>query len=106
MAQIIWTEHSKKNLKAIHSYIASDSLLYANRFITSLISATQKLEIFPECGKKVPALLHLSGAIREVIYKNYRIIYQIKENKSEVVILTVVHNRRNLADLPKQDWEL
>lgn len=88
---------------AIHNYIAKDSKTYATRFIKSLIKASSKLEIMPRCGRIVPEFE--TYGFREVIYKNYRIIYRIIDDDN-VEILAVVHGAREIKTVLKEEWEL
>lgn len=41
--------------------------------------------------------------IREVIYQGYRIIYRLRSDTIEIVM--VVHGSRNLAGREKKPWE-
>lgn len=104
MGQIKWTEKASNNLHAVYEYIAKDSNIYAARFIKSLILATKKLETMPRCGRIVPELK--SYDFREVIYRNYRIIYRILEDNEHIEILAVVHGSRDLKDAFRKEWEL
>ncbi|MEM4271376.1 MAG: type II toxin-antitoxin system RelE/ParE family toxin, partial [Candidatus Pacearchaeota archaeon] len=94
---------SSSHLMAIHNYIAKDSKTYATRFIKSLIKASSKLEIMPRCGRIVPEFE--TYGFREVIYKNYRIIYRIIDDDN-VEILAVVHGAREIKTVLKEEWEL
>jgi len=87
MGKVKCTEKSSNHLQAIHEYIARDSKVYATRFVRSLIKATQKIEIMPLSGRIVPELE--SYDLREVIYRNYRIVYRLTDEGVE--ILAVVH---------------
>ena len=51
-----------------------------------------KIKLFPEMGRKVPEAD--DPKVRELIYKNYRIIYQIKAGYLEII--TVIHGSRLL----------
>jgi toxin ParE1/3/4 len=104
MGQIKWTEKASDNLLAIFNYIASDSKIYAVRFIKSLVDSTRKLEIMPYCGRIVPELE--SYGFREVIYRNYRVVYRVIENNETIEILAVIHSARELKPLLAQEWEL
>ena len=59
----------------IASYISKDSEFYAMQFVKELISATLKLESFPEIGKIIRELPQ--SDYREILFKKYRIIYRI-----------------------------
>ena len=103
MGKIKWTEKASDNLLAIFNYIASDSKIYASRFVKSLIAATEKLETMPNCGRIVPELD--SYGFREVFYRNYRIIYRILKN-DDIEILAVIHCAREIGLLFTDDYEL
>jgi len=94
MGKIRWTEKASHNLQAIHDYIAKDSKIYAIRFIKSLVAATKKLEMMPECGRIVPELENYG--FREIIYRNYRIVYRIVGVRKDIEILAVVHGARDM----------
>ncbi len=103
MGKIKWTEKAESHLHAIHDYIAQDSLFYATRFISSLIRATRKLEMFPFCGRYVPELPGYN--FREVIYKNYRIVYRIIEEEN-IEVLAVIHSAREMQNVLREEWNI
>jgi addiction module RelE/StbE family toxin len=95
MRKLIWTYPAVDDLQAISDYIGKDSEYYASIFIGELIQSVEKLIEFPEIGRKVPE--YQRKDIRELIVQSYRIIYQIEDNR--ILILTVVHDRRELLKL-------
>jgi toxin ParE1/3/4 len=105
MGQINWTDKSVAHLKSIHDYIAEDSPLYAVNFVTSLVKATDKLKIFPMCGRIVPEFEHSTIHLREVIYHGYRIIYRITTNQ-DIEIVTIAHGREEILKNLNTDWIL
>ena len=90
--KIVWSEPAVADLSALHTYIAKDSVQFANVFISKIISAVDRLAQFPESGRVVPE--RKVREIREVVYQRYRIIYRMMSD--EIVILTVVHGSRDL----------
>ena len=94
MASIIWTENALNDIDNIASYISKDSEFYAKQFVKKLISATLKLESFPEVGKTIHELPQ--SDYREILFKKYRIIYRVDANK--VYIITVHHSARLLEN--------
>ena len=93
MRKLIWTKPALADLEAIYDYIAKDSEYYASSFLGEIIQQPEKLIDFPEMGRIVPEADRKD--IRELIFQNYRIIYQI-ENKN-IIILTVIHAKRELV---------
>ncbi len=104
MGKIKWTEKASSHLQIIYEYIAEDSKIYATRFIKSLILSTKKLKSMPKCGRKVPEFEDYD--FREVIFRNYRIIYRISEENKDIEILSVFHSARDLKKAVSEEWEL
>ncbi|RJX22068.1 MAG: type II toxin-antitoxin system RelE/ParE family toxin, partial [Ammonifex sp.] len=44
--------------------------------------------------------------LREVLFKNYRIVYRVVEDWSIIEIIAVVHASRDLLKLTHDEWEL
>ena len=79
-----------------------DSKYYANIFVSKIVVSAKKIVVFPGMGRVVPEF-NIKN-IREIILKNYRIIYKIK--KSEISILTVIHGSRDLTNKKNITWEI
>ena len=92
MAKIKWSKDSIDDLKEICRFIAEDSPYYASLFKDRVFEMVEHVELFPEMGRKVPEAD--DPKVRELIYKNYRIIYQIKAGYLEII--TVIHGSRLL----------
>ena len=60
-------------------------------FIERIIEAVERLETFPEMGRRVPEAEEEN--IREIIFQNYRIIYRLETE--QVLILTILHAARD-----------
>jgi toxin ParE1/3/4 len=100
--KILWTEPSIDDLRNIHTYISKDSEIYANSFVERIILAVEKLTNFPSLGRVVPEAD--KETIRELFYRNYRIIYRI--NGELIEIITVFHGRRDLDSLKPAPWDV
>ena len=100
--KIVWTEPAVEALRNLHGYIANDSEAYASIFVERIILSVDKLTDFPRLGRMVPEADQ--EAIRELLYHNYRIIYQVKGELIE--ILTVVHGRRDLGSFKPAPWDV
>ncbi len=90
MAEIEWSSKAENDLNEIIDYIAQDSLEYALSFYEQLREKVENLIQFPRMGRIVPELDEPN--IRELILRNYRIIYRIFEN--EVQIVRLFHGSR------------
>jgi toxin ParE1/3/4 len=95
MASLSWSAVAKNDLKEIFEYIARDSKYYAESFVKRIQQETKNLRSFPKIGRIVPETNNEN--IREIIFQNYRIIYQI--NKNEIIIATIFHAARILKDV-------
>ena len=90
--KIKWTREALLNIQEIEDYISEDNPTAAIKFTDKLISIVESLLIFPKKGRMVPELSF--EQIRELIYKNYRIVYLVKKNSIEV--LTIFEGNRLL----------
>ncbi len=95
--KVIWSFEATDDLNAIADYIAKDSAFYAAAFVQEICDASRSLRELSERGRIVPELSNPN--IRELFVKEYRLIYGIEE--SRVVILGIIHGRRDLKTL----WE-
>jgi len=92
MAEIEWSSKAENDLNEIIDYIAQDSLEYALSFYEQVREKVENLIKFPRMGRIVPELDEPN--IRELILRNYRIIYRIFEK--EVQIVRLFHGSRNM----------
>jgi len=90
--KINWTQEALEKLIEIEDYISKDSPERASKFIDQLIEHTLRLSDQPRLGRTVPEIS--KPDIRELIFKKYRIVYRIKEDRIE--ILTVFEGHRLL----------
>jgi toxin ParE1/3/4 len=90
LAAIIWTELAVSNLESIFEYISQDSSTYASLVIERILGSIRLLKTLPESGRIVPELDDQNT--REIIHDRYRIVYQYRENRVE--ILTIHHCSR------------
>jgi addiction module RelE/StbE family toxin len=91
--KINWTKEAMINLQQIEDFISADNPEAAIQLTEKLISLTKDLGRFPKKGRIVPELS--IDRIREIIYKNYRIVYVIKKNS--ITILTVFESHKLLS---------
>ncbi|MEY8263001.1 MAG: type II toxin-antitoxin system RelE/ParE family toxin [Bermanella sp.] len=60
MADIIWTNPAREALNNIAEYIALSNLLSAKKLVAKVFDKVERLETFPESGKKPIELSHLN----------------------------------------------
>lgn len=98
--KVIWSEQALLDVEHIRDYIAQDSPPYAKPFVERLLQATRHLPQFLQSGRLMPEAN--SPSIREVIYRGYRIIYRLRPDAVEIVM--VVHGSRDLSNADNQPW--
>ncbi len=92
MVQIVWSQRPRNDLKEISDYISQDSPENAEKYIRKIIMKTRKLVKFPQLGRVVLEVELSNPIYRELIYDNYRIIYQYFNNTVEII--SILHGKR------------
>ena len=92
MAEVIWTSPALDDLNGIAEYIALSNRQAAQKLVANIFSKVERLEDFPESGKKPIELSNLN--YREIIVNPCRIFYKI--DKDKVYILHVMRQERDL----------
>ncbi len=92
MVEIKWTDNALKELDNIANFISKDSPKYAQILVKQIYEMISHLEQFPKFGRKVPE--YNDPNLREILYKNYRIIYLIKQKHIEII--SIIHGSRLL----------
>ncbi len=95
--KIIFSRLALHDLKEIYNYISKDSVKYAHREVQLIRSAASKLKSNSLLGRKFEKLD--DELTRELIFKNYRIIYSIAMNE-QIVVLSIHHHSRLIANNP------
>ena len=92
MVRLNWLSSSKFNLIQIYNYIYEDSAYYAVKTVNGILKLADNLKFSPYMGRKVPE--YNLNELRELIYKLYRIIYEVQGNR--VFIRRIWHSARLL----------
>jgi len=90
MARLIWTEPALLDLDDIAEYIALDDPLAASRYVQRVFDRVERLEAYPNSGKRPSELPRTS--YREVVVAPCRIFYRVEKNA--VYILYVMRSER------------
>ena len=77
--KLIWSPAARDDLHDIVVFIARDNPNRAMSFGYELISETERLQEFPECGRTVPE--YRDHNIREIIVRPYRIVYRVDHER-------------------------
>ena len=91
--KIIWTREAINNLLEIEDFISKNNPANAIEFTDYLIEQAEYLKTTPNIGRIVPEISNPN--IRELIVKNYRIVYEQFDN--EIQIITVFESHRQLS---------
>jgi plasmid stabilization system protein ParE len=96
--KVIWTKNAEFDLELIIEYIKIDSIDTAKQIFAEIKQECDKLYTLPERKRVVPEFQRI-GILkyREIVYKRWRIIYKVDDDK--VYVLIVVDSSRNLEDI-------
>ena len=97
MTRVRWTPQARDDLRGIHEYICNDSPHYAALVVAELLASVRRLREFPESGRVVPE--RGEPALREVIWRNYRVVYRHLVDATEVHVLLVFRAERLFLEL-------
>jgi toxin ParE1/3/4 len=92
--KLVWTQEALNKLIEIEEYISKDSPAQAVKFLDRLIARAKSLTNNPNKGRIVPEFS--ISELRELIFKNYRIVYIVRKNS--VDILTVFESHRLIRE--------
>ena len=98
MAALVWTPRAYADLEAIGAYYAQSAPGYAEVLVRKLMHAAERLRTFPVSGRMLPEVDDEN--MREIIHRNYRIIYMYLPEDDRVEVLTVFHASRQFGALP------
>jgi len=99
---LFWSTPAIEDLTGIRDYIAKGSQYYAADFIQRILQTVEKLEQFPELGRRIPEIDDPKG--RELIFQNYRILYRLKSDRIDVA--AVIHGRQDIRRKIHERWEV
>ncbi|MEI7694755.1 MAG: type II toxin-antitoxin system RelE/ParE family toxin, partial [Chlorobium sp.] len=75
-------------------FIAADKPIAARKWADGVQQAVCKLKEFPCLGRQVPE--YANDTLRELLYGDYRIVYQINIELSRIEVLSVFHSKQML----------
>ena len=94
---VVYSKIARQGLKEIYNYIRRDSIRYAFKEIESIRFAIRKLKLNPLMGRRFEK--SDDEFTRELIFKNYRIVYDIDPAKT-IIILSIHHHARLITNNP------
>ncbi len=90
--RVVWTDRAKARLRQIHTTIAQDQPINAERMVDRLTRRVAQLAQHPRSGRVVEK--YQREDLRELIEASYRIVYLILPDRIDIV--TVRDTRRVL----------
>jgi len=96
--KVYWSDEATRRLRELAAYIAKDSPQAAKQVAATLLKRSRELAEPPLLGRRVPE--YPDSALREVLERPYRLIYQVTELGIEIV--TVMHYRQLLPADPNK----
>lgn len=90
--KVIWSEVAIADLHEICSYIAQDDPQAAQRAGRGILDHVRILSAFPLIGPSYPR--GTKGTLREIVFRSYRIFYDVSVSSQSVEILHVWHGAR------------
>jgi len=95
---IIYSKVARIDLQEIFAFISKNSLRFAQKELHDIREGIKILKSNLYFGH----VFHDGNdeSKRELVYKNYRVIYNISLDQKQIQILTIHHHARNLANNP------
>ena len=91
--KVIWSDEAIKDLHDICSYIAQHDPPAAQLLGQRILDHVRILASFPFIGPMYPR--GSRGTLREIVFRNYRVFYDVGEESRTVEILHVWHGARD-----------
>ncbi|MCP5062132.1 MAG: type II toxin-antitoxin system RelE/ParE family toxin [Ignavibacteriae bacterium] len=94
--KVTWTQFAENKLDDIFDYYISETdIPTAIKLVTGIIDKTTVLKDNPSLGQKEELLLDRPQNFRYLLFKKYKIIYYLNENKKRIEIVNVFDCRQN-----------
>ena len=90
--KVIWSDGAIADLHDICSYIARHDPQAGQRMGRGILDHVRILASFPFIGPTYPR--GSRGSLREIVFRSYRIFYDVSESPRSVEILHVWHGAR------------
>jgi toxin ParE1/3/4 len=83
--EILWSKKALSDIEELITYISKDSPSYARNFALKILESIETIRTFPHIGRIVPE--YDDPQLREILFRNYRIVYKSSENRAEIVTI-------------------
>ena len=92
--EVILTDRFLQRIEEFSDYIALDDIPMAVKWARDVYKRCEQLQSYPQSGRVVPEFGR--PEIQELIHGNYRLIYEIKVNRIDM--LTIWHTSQPLPE--------
>ncbi len=100
--KVYWTDFSKSELHKIFNYYRKNAgVTVARKLILEIVSRTTILKTYPNIGQHEDLLKDRKQEFRYLVFKNYKIIYWINQDKDFVEISDIFDTRQNPIEMQK-----
>lgn len=89
--KLLWTDKARRDLLAIGRYIGRDNPQAARSWLERLRSRARQAAEMPLAGRVVPE--RSSKDVREVLLRNYRIVYRVHSDAIHILTIFEGHLR-------------
>lgn len=96
MVKITWSKQAIEDIYRVQAYYSSFSEKFSENLVDQIFEKEILIIAHPEIGRIVPELNNKN--IREIIFRNFRIIYVIYDLQ-RILILTVHESSRPLSSI-------
>ncbi len=94
--KLLFSDRALNDLGQIGDYISKDAPETARKHVQKLIDRTKQAIQHPKLGRIVPE--YQEEKLREFIEGNYRIVYEIDEKKSAIIVVTIFESHLLISD--------
>ena len=99
---VYWTQFAEDKLDDIYDYYELKAgTQVARKLVIGIIEKTFRLDKNPHIGQKEELLSDRPQDFRYLVFKSYKIIYWINQNKNRIDIVNVFDTRQNPLKMKK-----
>jgi plasmid stabilization system protein ParE len=100
--KILWTDFAKSAVRSIFNYYLEHvSRNLARKLVVGIVAETKQLQYQPTMGTLEPLLAKDPRSFRYILYKSYKIIYWINEDRRAIEIVDFFDSRQNPIKISK-----
>ena len=95
MARTYWTDEALRYIADIYKHIAEYSPQNSENFLNALMDSVEtQLSLSSDIGRVIPELQDPDK--REIIYKKYRVLYTVSDDRRTAYVTQVQHGAKPL----------